>query len=30
MMQEKESGYVEEPIFPSLWRKELNKNSKTM
>lgn len=27
MMHEKESGYIEEPTFPSLWRKELVKNS---
>jgi len=30
MMLEKESGYVEQPIFPSLWRKELSENSKTI
>jgi hypothetical protein len=30
MMLEKESGYVEQPMFPSLWRKELNENSKTV
>ncbi|KAK5633502.1 hypothetical protein RRF57_009216 [Xylaria bambusicola] len=24
MMQEKECGFVEEPIFPSLWRKEIS------
>ncbi|GAW19570.1 hypothetical protein ANO14919_090580 [Xylariales sp. No.14919] len=26
MMQEKESGFVEEPMFPSLWRKECAQN----
>ncbi|RWA07816.1 hypothetical protein EKO27_g7294 [Xylaria grammica] len=26
MMQEKESGFVEEPMFPSLWRKECARN----
>ncbi|KUJ17015.1 uncharacterized protein LY89DRAFT_616746 [Mollisia scopiformis] len=30
MMLEKESGYVEQPMFPSLWRKELSENSKIM
>ncbi|KAI8630297.1 SNF2 family N-terminal domain-containing protein [Xylariaceae sp. FL1651] len=28
MMQEKESGFLEEPMFPSLWRRESSKNSK--
>ncbi|KAF3059266.1 putative SWI/SNF-related matrix-associated actin-dependent regulator of chromatin subfamily A member 3-like 1 [Daldinia childiae] len=28
MMHEKESGHIEEPMFPSLWRKEVVKNSK--
>jgi hypothetical protein len=30
MMLEKESGYVEQPMFPSLWRKELSENSKAI
>ncbi|KAH6717629.1 SNF2 family N-terminal domain-containing protein, partial [Leptodontidium sp. MPI-SDFR-AT-0119] len=30
MMLEKESGYVEQPMFPSLWRKELSENGKTI
>jgi hypothetical protein len=29
-MLERESGYVEQPMFPSLWRKELSENNKTM
>ncbi|KAI2626051.1 SNF2 family N-terminal domain-containing protein [Hypomontagnella submonticulosa] len=30
MMLEKESGYVEEPMFPSLWRKEVANDNKTV
>ncbi|KAI0442355.1 SNF2 family N-terminal domain-containing protein [Xylaria telfairii] len=30
MMLEKESGFVEEPTFPSLWRKEFSQNSKSV
>ncbi|KAI1383675.1 SNF2 family N-terminal domain-containing protein [Hypoxylon trugodes] len=29
MMHEKESGYIEEPMFPSLWEKEIVKSSGT-
>ncbi|KAI0415691.1 P-loop containing nucleoside triphosphate hydrolase protein [Xylaria grammica] len=30
MMQEKESGFVEEPMFPSLWRKEFAQNGNSV
>ncbi|KAI1119112.1 SNF2 family N-terminal domain-containing protein [Nemania sp. NC0429] len=30
MMQEKECGFIEEPIFPSLWRREFNQSSSTI
>ncbi|KAI1179911.1 SNF2 family N-terminal domain-containing protein [Nemania sp. FL0916] len=29
MMQEKENGFVEEPMFPSLWKTELSKDGQT-